>query len=68
MPKVGMPEIRRPQLIRATMEVINQVGFLNASVARIGQQAGISPSIINHYFGSVCNMTWIFVLQLLYGV
>jgi TetR/AcrR family transcriptional repressor of bet genes len=33
------------------MEVINQVGFLNASVAKIGQQAGISPSIINHYFG-----------------
>ncbi len=51
MPKVGMPEIRRPQLIRATMEVINQVGFLQASVAKIGQQAGISPSIINHYFG-----------------
>lgn len=51
MPKLGMPEIRRPQLIRATMEVINQVGFLNASVAKIGQQAGISPSIINHYFG-----------------
>jgi TetR/AcrR family transcriptional repressor of bet genes len=46
-----MPEIRRPQLIRATMDVINQVGFLNASVAKIGQQAGISPSIINHYFG-----------------
>jgi TetR/AcrR family transcriptional repressor of bet genes len=33
------------------MDVINQVGFLNASVAKIGQQAGISPSIINHYFG-----------------
>ena len=46
-----MPEIRRPQLIRATMDVINEVGFLNASVAKIGQQAGISPSIINHYFG-----------------
>ncbi|MDC9720839.1 MAG: transcriptional regulator BetI [Gammaproteobacteria bacterium] len=51
MPKVGMPKIRRPQLIRATMDVINQVGFLNASVAKIGQQAGVSPSIINHYFG-----------------
>ena len=50
MPKIGMPEIRRPQLIRATMEVIKQVGFLNASVAKIGQQASISPSIINHYF------------------
>ncbi|MBT3437075.1 MAG: transcriptional regulator BetI [Oceanospirillaceae bacterium] len=51
MPKLGMPEVRRPQLIRATMDVINQVGFLNATVAKIGQQAGISPSIINHYFG-----------------
>ena len=51
MPKLGMPEVRRPQLIRATMHVINQVGFLNATVAKIGQQAGISPSIINHYFG-----------------
>ena len=50
MPKVGMREIRRAQLIRATMEVINDVGLLHASVAKIGQQAGISPSIINHYF------------------
>ena len=50
MPKVGMRKIRRSQLIRATMEVINDVGLLHASVAKIGQQAGISPSIINHYF------------------
>jgi TetR/AcrR family transcriptional repressor of bet genes len=46
-----MPEFRRPQLIRATMEGINQVGFLYASVAQFGPEAGISPSIINHYFG-----------------
>ena len=51
MPKVGMSEIRRPQLIRATMRVIHEVGLPNATVAMIGRKAGISPSIINHYFG-----------------
>ncbi|MCP4790053.1 MAG: transcriptional regulator BetI [Gammaproteobacteria bacterium] len=51
MPKLGMSEIRRPQLIRATMRVIHEVGLPNATVAMIGRKAGISPSIINHYFG-----------------
>ncbi len=51
MPKVGMPKIRKPQLIEATMSVINDVGIHNASVATIGRYAGVSPAIINHYFG-----------------
>jgi len=51
MPKVGMREIRRPQLIQATMEVIDQVGLQAASVALIGRTAQVSPGIINHYFG-----------------
>ena len=51
MPKLGMSEIRRPQLIQATMQVIHEVGLSNATVAMIGRQAQISPSIINHYFG-----------------
>ena len=51
MPKVGMPEIRKPQLIDATMEAINQVGLQKASVAMISGFAGVSPAIINHYFG-----------------
>ncbi len=51
MPKLGMSEIRRPQLIQATMQVIHEVGLSNATVAMIGRQANISPSIINHYFG-----------------
>lgn len=51
MPKVGMPEIRKPQLIRATMEAINAVGLQKASVAMISSYAGVSPAIINHYFG-----------------
>lgn len=51
MPKVGMPEIRRPQLVEATMSVIDEVGLSGASVALISRKAGVSPGIINHYFG-----------------
>jgi len=51
MPKIGMPDIRRPQLIKASIRVIGQVGMSRASVAVIGRTAGVSPSIINHYFG-----------------
>jgi len=51
MPKVGMPEIRRPQLIKATIRVIGQVGMSRASMAVIGRAAGVSPGIISHYFG-----------------
>ncbi|NQZ31560.1 MAG: transcriptional regulator BetI [Oceanospirillaceae bacterium] len=51
MPKVGMPAIRKPQLIDATMQAINAVGLQKASVVTISSYAGVSPAIINHYFG-----------------
>ncbi|MGB1238997.1 MAG: transcriptional regulator BetI [Pseudomonadales bacterium] len=51
MPKVGMPAIRKPQLIEATMKAINAVGLQKASVVMISGYAGVSPAIINHYFG-----------------
>ncbi len=51
MPKVGMPEIRKPQLVNATMEAIHAVGLHKASVVTIAKYAGVSPAIINHYFG-----------------
>ncbi len=51
MPKVGMPEIRKPQLIQATITAIDELGFPGATVSVIGKKAGVSPAIINHYFG-----------------
>ncbi|CAG8999572.1 MAG: HTH-type transcriptional regulator BetI [Candidatus Celerinatantimonas neptuna] len=45
-----MPEIRRPQLINATMEVIDEVGLSATSIALISRKAGVSTGIINHYF------------------
>ncbi|MFB9136645.1 transcriptional regulator BetI [Vibrio sp. AK197] len=51
MPKVGMPKIRKPQLVKATMAVIGKVGLHSASIALISREAGVSTGIINHYFG-----------------
>ncbi len=46
-----MPEIRKPQLVQATMAVIDRVGLHAASISLISKEAGVSTGIINHYFG-----------------
>jgi TetR/AcrR family transcriptional repressor of bet genes len=46
-----MPDIRKPQLVQATMTVIDRVGLHSASIALISKEAGVSTGIINHYFG-----------------
>lgn len=52
MPKVGMYAVRRRQLMNAAMEVIGRHGLDQATVVNIAQEAGLSPGIIRHYFGS----------------
>jgi TetR/AcrR family transcriptional regulator, transcriptional repressor of bet genes len=51
MPKLGMPEVRRPQLIESTLATIDEVGLQAATVAMISKRAGVSVGIISHYFG-----------------
>jgi len=50
MPKLGMGPIRRKQLVEATIAVIHEDGFANATVARIARRAGVSSGIVHHYF------------------
>lgn len=50
MPKVGMEEIRRRQLIDATIASIHEVGFADSSLSRISAKAGLSTGIVHHYF------------------
>ncbi|MDY0874071.1 transcriptional regulator BetI [Dongia rigui] len=50
MPKVGMEEIRRRQLIDATIASIHEIGFSECSVSRISARAGVSTGIVHHYF------------------
>lgn len=52
MPKLGMAPIRRKQLVEATIAVIHELGFANATVVRIAKKAGVSSGIVHHYFAS----------------
>jgi TetR/AcrR family transcriptional repressor of bet genes len=46
-----MHNIRRRQLIDATIATIEAHGFADATIARISRTAGLSSGIISHYFG-----------------
>ncbi|HWT99167.1 MAG TPA: transcriptional regulator BetI [Terriglobales bacterium] len=50
MPKIGMEEIRRRQLIDATIVSIHELGFGESSLSRISARAGVSTGIVHHYF------------------
>ncbi|GAA1072111.1 TetR/AcrR family transcriptional regulator [Nocardiopsis metallicus] len=43
-------QARREQVIRAAAETVAQVGYANASLSRIAEQAGISKSVISYHF------------------
>ncbi|MFZ5643235.1 MAG: TetR/AcrR family transcriptional regulator [Bacillota bacterium] len=50
MPKIGMEEIRKEQVIKATERCIVEKGFSNMSVKDISAEASVSTGIIYHYF------------------
>jgi transcriptional repressor BetI len=50
MPKLGMEELRRRQLIEATIASIHEVGLAESSLSRISARAGVSTGIVHHYF------------------
>jgi transcriptional repressor BetI len=45
-----MEEIRRRQLIEATIATIHEVGLAESSLSRISARAGVSTGIVHHYF------------------
>ncbi|MDE1181948.1 transcriptional regulator BetI [Paraburkholderia sp.] len=51
MPKLGMREIRRAQLIDATLLTIDEAGLAGTTLATVAQRASISTGIVSHYFG-----------------
>lgn len=50
MPKIGMEEIRRRQLIAATIDSIHDVGFSATTLQSISRRAGVSSGLVAHYF------------------
>lgn len=51
MPKLGMREVRRAQLIDATLLTIGESGLANTTLALVARHAHISTGIVSHYFG-----------------
>ncbi|WP_284035394.1 MULTISPECIES: TetR/AcrR family transcriptional regulator [Neobacillus] len=52
MPKVGMEDIRKEQVIEAAKNCIISKGLSNLSMKDIAEEAGISTGIIYHYYKS----------------
>lgn len=45
-----MTQLRRDQLIEATLECVDQHGMNGATISRISRHAGVSSGIVHHYF------------------
>src|SRR6478752_5792670 len=52
MPKLGMEPVRRKALVDAALRVIGDHGSLSVTMSDIARQAGVSPALAHHYFGS----------------
>ncbi|MGN7291965.1 transcriptional regulator BetI [Rhizobium sp. SAFR-030] len=52
MPKLGMEPIRRKALVDAALKTIGHHGSLSVTMSDIAREAGVSPALAHHYFGS----------------
>ncbi len=43
-------ELKQDALIKATVKLVNEIGFVSSSVAKIAKEAGISPATIYIYY------------------
>jgi TetR/AcrR family transcriptional repressor of bet genes len=47
----SIKSLRRDELVDAAIAVIGEEGLARATVANIATRAGMSPALVNHYFG-----------------
>ncbi len=52
MPKIGMEPVRRKALVDAALKAIGHHGSLSVTMSEIAREAGVSPALAHHYFGS----------------
>ena len=51
MPKLGMQPVRRAQIVEATIKCVANSGLHKSSMQAIAAEAGMTSSLIVHYFG-----------------
>ncbi len=49
-PKVGMPPVRRAQIVRATIRCLAQDGYARLTMKNVAREAGVSQGILHYYF------------------
>src|SRR5699024_7710128 len=60
-------EARREQIIKATIEVLNEIGYVNISLAKIAKMAKVSTGLISYHFEDkedVLNNTLVYLLKI----
>ncbi|MUV38810.1 HTH-type transcriptional regulator BetI [Lentibacillus sp. JNUCC-1] len=60
-------EARREQIIKATIEVLDEIGFVNISLAKIAKMAKVSTGLISYHFEDkedVLNNTLVYLLKI----
>ncbi len=50
MRKIGIANLRRQQLIEATMDCVDEHGINGTTISKISKHAGVSNGVIHHYF------------------
>ncbi|WP_433655480.1 TetR/AcrR family transcriptional regulator [Nocardia sp. CA-128927] len=63
-PRSFIEEARRRQIIASAVEVISEVGYGKASLARIAEHAGISKGVISYHFAGKDDLMTQLVVQL----
>lgn len=56
MPKTGAEASRKAALVDAAIAAVGRSGTQDVTVARIAREAGMSPALAHHYFGSKSQM------------
>ncbi|MBB1490060.1 MULTISPECIES: transcriptional regulator BetI [unclassified Paracoccus (in: a-proteobacteria)] len=56
MPKTGAEASRKAALVDAAIAAVGRSGTQDVTVAKIAREAGMSPALAHHYFGSKSQM------------
>ena len=56
MPKTGAEASRKAALVDAAIAAVGRSGTQDVTVAQIAREAGMSPALAHHYFGSKSQM------------
>jgi AcrR family transcriptional regulator len=49
-PRVGMGEVRREQIVRATVRCLARGGYTRLTMKKVAREAGVSQGILHYYF------------------